>query len=249
MPSITSTEASSDQIATWVQGRWRIENRLHWVRDVVYEEDHSTVQTSNAPHAMATLRSTATSLLRLPGWTNTTAGLRHYVRHDQPVADFALPAWTVALPEPWHSEGKAPQFSYYSTFNRKTGRHAGHNASLTPYRPYYIVDALGHLALTCRIGGIDSNESFEDLLRGAGHRCQPRTCNGFGGQRHRLRCASQRLPGPVLEHRVQLVLFCCDSRGELCNDGDLLVPVSGNHGLHLQDQWIRGVPPGRRVHI
>ena len=65
-------------LATWVQGHWGIENRTHWVRDVVYDEDRSQVRTGNAPQVMATLRNTAISLLRLSGATNIAASLRHH---------------------------------------------------------------------------------------------------------------------------------------------------------------------------
>ncbi|MHB1874005.1 MAG: ISAs1 family transposase [Streptosporangiaceae bacterium] len=65
-------------LAAWVQGHWGIENRAHWVRDVVYDEDRSRVRTGNAPQVMATLRNTAISLLRLAGATNIAARLRHH---------------------------------------------------------------------------------------------------------------------------------------------------------------------------
>jgi predicted transposase YbfD/YdcC len=65
-------------LAAWVQGHWGIENRLHWVRDVTFDEDRSQVRTGAAPRVMATLRSTAISLLRLAGWTNIAAALRHH---------------------------------------------------------------------------------------------------------------------------------------------------------------------------
>jgi len=70
-------------LAAWVQGHWGIENQLHWVRDVTFDEDRSQVRTGNAPRVMATLRSTAISLLRLTGWTNIAAGLRHHARDPQ----------------------------------------------------------------------------------------------------------------------------------------------------------------------
>jgi predicted transposase YbfD/YdcC len=67
-------------LAAWVQGHWGIENQLHWVRDVTFDEDRSQIRTGNAPRVMATLRSTAIGLLRLTGWTNIAAGLRHHAR-------------------------------------------------------------------------------------------------------------------------------------------------------------------------
>ena len=80
---ITSTDhraAPPATLAAWVQGHWGIENQLHWVRDVTYDEDRSQVRTGNAPRVMASLRSTAIGLLRMTGWTNIAAGLRHHAR-------------------------------------------------------------------------------------------------------------------------------------------------------------------------
>ena len=75
-------------LAAWVQGHWSIENRLHWVRDVTYDEDRSQVRTGHAPQVMATLRSTAISLLRLTGINNIAQRLRHHA-HD-PTATLKL---------------------------------------------------------------------------------------------------------------------------------------------------------------
>ena len=49
----------TEQIAAWSRGHWMIENRLHWVRDVDYDEDRSRVPTGFGPQVMATLRNTA----------------------------------------------------------------------------------------------------------------------------------------------------------------------------------------------
>ncbi len=77
-------------LATWVQGHWGIENRLHYVRDVTYDEDRSQVRTGNAPQVMATLRNTAISLLRLTGWDNIAAGLRHHARTPDSAVNLLL---------------------------------------------------------------------------------------------------------------------------------------------------------------
>jgi predicted transposase YbfD/YdcC len=68
-------------LASWVRRHWGIENSLHWVRDVTFDEDRSQVRTGNAPRVMATLRNTAISLLRLAGWTTIAAALRHHARN------------------------------------------------------------------------------------------------------------------------------------------------------------------------
>jgi predicted transposase YbfD/YdcC len=49
-------DADPATLAAWVRGHWEIENRLHWVRDVTYQEDKSLVRTGNAPPVMASLR-------------------------------------------------------------------------------------------------------------------------------------------------------------------------------------------------
>jgi predicted transposase YbfD/YdcC len=70
-------------LAAWVRGHWEIENRLHWVRDVTYQEDKSLVRTGNAPRVMASLRSLAISLLRISGHANIAAANRHHARDPQ----------------------------------------------------------------------------------------------------------------------------------------------------------------------
>ena len=80
---ITSSDADPATLAAWVRGHWHIENKLHWVRDVTYQEDKSLVRTGNAPRVMATLRSLAISLLRLDGHDNIAAANRHHARDPQ----------------------------------------------------------------------------------------------------------------------------------------------------------------------
>ena len=70
-------------LAAWIQGHRHIENRLHWVRDVTYQEDKSLVRTGNAPRVMASLRSLAISILRLDGHANIAAANRHHARDPQ----------------------------------------------------------------------------------------------------------------------------------------------------------------------
>ena len=64
-------------LAIWLRGHWRIENTLHWVRDVTFGEDHSAVRTGAGPQVMAALR-TAINVSRLAGHSNIAAAQRHY---------------------------------------------------------------------------------------------------------------------------------------------------------------------------
>ena len=79
--SLSITDAAPTQIASWLRGHWAIENRLHWVRDVTYAEDHSQIRSGNGPQVMATLRNTAIGLLRLDGHDNIAKALRHNARN------------------------------------------------------------------------------------------------------------------------------------------------------------------------
>lgn len=52
------------QLVDLVRGHWAIENRIHHVRDVTFDEDRSQVRTGNGPQVMATLRNIAIGLIR-----------------------------------------------------------------------------------------------------------------------------------------------------------------------------------------
>lgn len=69
-------------LAAWVRQHWGIENKLHHVRDVTYDEDRSQIRTGHAPQVMATLRNTAISLLHAAGHDNIAAANRHMLRDE-----------------------------------------------------------------------------------------------------------------------------------------------------------------------
>jgi hypothetical protein len=55
---------------------WSIENKVHWVRDVTFDEDRSRIRKKAGPQVMATLRNLAISMLRMAGANNIAKGLR-----------------------------------------------------------------------------------------------------------------------------------------------------------------------------
>lgn len=81
--SLTPSDASPQRLAELIRGHWTIENRLHWVRDVTYDEDRSQIRSGNAPRIMATLRNFAISLHRLTGATNIAKATRHAMRNPE----------------------------------------------------------------------------------------------------------------------------------------------------------------------
>lgn len=74
--SLPFEQAPPAVIAAWLRGHWGIENSVHWVRDVTFDEDRSTVRTGAAPQVMACLRNTAINLHRLAGATNIAEACR-----------------------------------------------------------------------------------------------------------------------------------------------------------------------------
>ncbi len=76
--SLAPHHATPAQLLVLWREHWHIENKLHWIRDVTFDEDRSTVRAGNIPQVMATLRSTAISVARLHGATNIAAACRRY---------------------------------------------------------------------------------------------------------------------------------------------------------------------------
>ena len=81
--SLPTQQADARQIGDLVRGQWEIENRLHWVRDVTFDEDRSQVRTGSGPRALTSLRNFAISCLRVAGCANIAQGLRHLARQWQ----------------------------------------------------------------------------------------------------------------------------------------------------------------------
>lgn len=78
LPAALADPAALDRL---VRGHWGIENRVHYVRDVTFDEDRSQAYTGNGPRALATCRNLAISALRLHGHTNIAKELRHIARN------------------------------------------------------------------------------------------------------------------------------------------------------------------------
>jgi predicted transposase YbfD/YdcC len=78
---ISSRPTDADEFSVRVRDHWHIENRLHWVKDVVLLEDTALLCDGYAPANFAILRAIAINLLRQAGFASITRGIRA-VAHD-----------------------------------------------------------------------------------------------------------------------------------------------------------------------
>jgi predicted transposase YbfD/YdcC len=78
-------------LALW-RGHWAIENQLHYIRDVAFDEDRATVRAGRAPQVMAACRNAAIGVIRRLGTTKITATCRQFAAQPH-AALVALGAW------------------------------------------------------------------------------------------------------------------------------------------------------------
>jgi predicted transposase YbfD/YdcC len=89
--SLAPAQASPEELLTLVRQHWTIENRVHWVRDVVFDEDRAQTRQGYLPHVMASLRNTVITLTRAHGFRDIARARRCFAaRPDQALA-LALP--------------------------------------------------------------------------------------------------------------------------------------------------------------
>jgi predicted transposase YbfD/YdcC len=80
---ISSIAADAADFSRLIRHHWHIENRLHWVKDIVFKEDSAALCAGHAPENMAILRTVALNLFRLNGFASMTKAIRA-VAHDIP---------------------------------------------------------------------------------------------------------------------------------------------------------------------
>jgi len=73
---ISSRELTAEQLAVAVRGHWAVENRLHWVLDVSFGEDASTIRKDNAPQNLSLLKKIVLNLIRLDTTDQKKTSLR-----------------------------------------------------------------------------------------------------------------------------------------------------------------------------
>jgi predicted transposase YbfD/YdcC len=73
---ICSRVLSAEQLAAAARAHWGVENRLHWILDVSFGEDGSTIRKDNAPQNLSLLKKIVLNIIRLDTTNKTKASLR-----------------------------------------------------------------------------------------------------------------------------------------------------------------------------
>jgi predicted transposase YbfD/YdcC len=81
--SLGEAEADAGRLLGLVRGHWRIENCLHWVRDVTLGEDACRVRTGSAPQVLAAVRNAVIHLLAGVDAASRAAAIRRLNNHPE----------------------------------------------------------------------------------------------------------------------------------------------------------------------
>lgn len=78
---LTSLNGDAVALMTRIRAHWGIENRLHWVKDVVLQEDAASIAQSAPASLMAILRNLVVSLFRIHGYPSLVKAI-DLLSHD-----------------------------------------------------------------------------------------------------------------------------------------------------------------------
>lgn len=73
---ISSLKMSAEQIAQAIRQHWGVENQLHWVLDMSFNDDQSRIRKGNAPRNIAIIKKTALNLLQIIKKTKPRVSLK-----------------------------------------------------------------------------------------------------------------------------------------------------------------------------
>lgn len=74
----SSLPPTSARIAKVIRGHWQIENRLHWVKDVIFDEDKSPQRAGNAPINLSIIKTWVLSIFRIHGFDSIKNAIDHF---------------------------------------------------------------------------------------------------------------------------------------------------------------------------
>jgi predicted transposase YbfD/YdcC len=83
LTNLPRKKANASRQLAFQQAHWRIENRLHWRRDVTLGEDACQVRITGAPQALAALNGGVLALLDWLQVPNAASQMRHFCAHPR----------------------------------------------------------------------------------------------------------------------------------------------------------------------
>jgi predicted transposase YbfD/YdcC len=75
---LSSLPPKSERIAKLIRGHWQVENRLHWVKDVIFDEDKSPQKAGNAPINLSIMKTWVLSVFRYHGFDSIKGAIDHF---------------------------------------------------------------------------------------------------------------------------------------------------------------------------
>lgn len=88
--SLSPAKADAARLLGLLRDYWRVENRLHYVRDVTMGGDACQVRCAAAPQALAACRNLTLALLRRAGLANIAEALRTHAARPRAAATLVL---------------------------------------------------------------------------------------------------------------------------------------------------------------
>lgn len=86
---LSSLSPTSERIAKAIRGHWHIENRLHWVKDVIFNEDKSLQRAGNAPINLSIIKTWVLSIFRMHGFESIKSAIDQ-ISHNIPAMSSLL---------------------------------------------------------------------------------------------------------------------------------------------------------------
>jgi len=84
--SLCSDDA--DLFAKGIRGHWSIENRLHWVKDVIQHEDDAGIKKGNGVETLSIFKNIAMNISRELGFDSIKGATIHFASHVKELCEY-----------------------------------------------------------------------------------------------------------------------------------------------------------------
>lgn len=85
---ISSVATTAQQFHTIIRGHWTIENQLHWVKDVIFDEDTAPQHGKFATANWSVVRNFFITIARILGFTSIARAKRHLANQLEKIFPF-----------------------------------------------------------------------------------------------------------------------------------------------------------------